>query len=45
MALYTYSRWDGTQQLFPIHEEELMELLAEQLTTHGDISSALSSLA
>ena len=44
MALYTYSRWDGTQQLFPIDEEELMGLLAEQLTIHGDIPSALASL-
>ena len=45
MLFYQYSRWDGTQQIFPVHEEDLMEQLAELLVTHGDISSALRSMA
>ncbi len=45
MPFYRYSRWDGTQQVFPIHEEELMEQLSEQMVTQGDITAALRSMA
>ena len=45
MPFYRYSRWDDTQQVFPIHEEDLMEQLSEQLVTQGDVAAALRSLA
>ena len=45
MPFYRYARWDGTQQVFPIQEEDLMAHLSEQLVTQGDISNALRSMA
>ncbi len=44
MFVYRYSRWDGTQEVFPIHEDDLMEELSESLLSQGDVSSALRSL-
>ena len=45
MASYRYSCWDGSQQVFPVLQEDLMGQLSEHLVNHGDISSALRSLA
>ena len=45
MPFYWYSRWDGSQQVFPLHEDDLMEQLSEELVNSGDISKALSSMA
>ena len=45
MASYRYSCWDGSQQLFSVLQEDLMGQLSEHLVNHGDISSALRSLA
>ena len=45
MPFYKYSLWDGTQQIFPIHEGDLMDQLSDELVTHGDISNALKSMA
>ena len=45
MPLYRYTCWDGSQQVSPIGEEDLMEQLAEQMAAHGDVSVALRSLA
>ena len=44
MLFYRYSRWDGGQQVFPIHEDDLMEQLGDQLMNQGDVSSALKNL-
>ena len=44
MTSYRYSRWDGTQEVFPLHEDEVMEQLSEQFMAHGDVSSALRTL-
>ena len=44
MPFYRYSRWDGTQQVSPIHEDDLIEQLSEELVAHGDISNALRSM-
>jgi uncharacterized protein with von Willebrand factor type A (vWA) domain len=44
MPNFRYSQWDGTQQVFPIHEEDLMDHLSEQMVCYGDISKALHSL-
>ncbi|MBI2867122.1 MAG: hypothetical protein HYX97_02155 [Chloroflexi bacterium] len=45
MARYRYSRWDGSQEVFPLHEDDLMEELSEHLMSHGDVSSALRAMA
>ena len=45
MPLYRYSRWDGSQQVFPIGEEDLMDQLSEEMVVHGDITRALISMA
>ncbi|MBI4308599.1 MAG: VWA domain-containing protein [Chloroflexi bacterium] len=44
MAFYRYSRWDGTQEVFPLHEDEIMEELSDHLMTQGDVSSALKAM-
>jgi uncharacterized protein with von Willebrand factor type A (vWA) domain len=44
MVSYQYSRWDGSQDIFPPDAEELMERLAEHLMPSGSLTSALRSL-
>ena len=44
MPFYLYSRWDGTQQVFELNEEDLMEQLSEQLSNHGDVAQALEAM-
>ena len=44
MITYRYSRWDGSQEPFPLHEDDLMEQLSDQLMAQGDVSAALRSL-
>ncbi|MEK7874078.1 MAG: VWA domain-containing protein, partial [Chloroflexota bacterium] len=44
MVSYRYSRWDGKQEVFPLHQDDLMEELSDQLMSHGDVSSALESM-
>jgi uncharacterized protein with von Willebrand factor type A (vWA) domain len=41
---YTYSGWDGTQQINPLDPDELLDLLAEDLFQDGDLRSALERL-
>ena len=41
---YRYSRWDGTQKVFEIDEEQLMEELSSDLLAHGDVGRALRNL-
>ena len=41
---YHYSRWDGTQRVFEIDEEELMNQLAEDLLAHGSVHRSLRDL-
>ena len=41
---YKYSRWDGTQKIFDIDPEELMEQLSGELLAHGDVWRALREL-
>ncbi|MBI4302382.1 MAG: VWA domain-containing protein [Chloroflexi bacterium] len=43
MNVYRYSRWDGTQE-FLFNAEEVMDALADDLTTHGDLWRALQRL-
>ncbi len=44
MALYRYSRWDGSQQGFDLDEDEVMDSLADDILAHGDVDRALRSL-
>src|SRR5215210_1669790 len=41
MNYFRYSRWDGSQQLSPFDPDELIEQLADDLLTDGDIRTAL----
>ena len=44
MISYKYSRWDGTQQLFRLVPEELLDELSQDLLTYGDLQTALRRL-
>ncbi len=41
---YRYSQWDGTQRIFEIDADELMDLLSEDVLSKGDIMQALRDL-
>ncbi len=41
---FTYSRWDGTQRGFEVDADALLDELADDLTYHGDINTALRKL-
>ncbi len=41
---FTYSRWDGTQNVFDIDDDALIDEFSESLLARGDVSSALRSL-
>ena len=43
-ARFTYSRWDGTQQLPDLDAEAVMEQLTDDLLQHGDVGAALRRL-
>ena len=43
-TLYRYSRWDGTQQLFPFDADELLEALSDELINDGDLARALQRM-
>ena len=44
MRSYRYSRWDGTQESLPVDGEDLMDEMAEELASHGDLRQALRNL-
>jgi len=41
---YRYSHWDGTQEVFDIDANELMDQLSEKLLSEGDVMKALRDL-
>lgn len=41
---YEYSRWDGTQDVSPFSAEDLIDALADDLITDGDLRSALQRI-
>ena len=43
-STYRYSHWDGTQSLFDLDAEELMDRLSSGLLEHGDLWKALREL-
>ena len=44
MATYRYSRWDDTQRVFDMDEDDVMESLADDILAHGDVNRALRNL-
>ena len=44
MPTYKYSRWDGSQQVFDLDDEDIMDSLSDDILEHGDINRALRSL-
>ena len=45
MPLYfQYSRWDGSQQVFDLDEDQLLDQLSKDVMEHGDLSRALRDL-
>ncbi|MBI2171075.1 MAG: VWA domain-containing protein [Chloroflexi bacterium] len=41
---YRYSQWDGSQRIFELDEETVMDELSEELMAHGDVQRALRNL-
>ena len=41
---YKYSHWDGTQQIFDIDADELMDQLSDEVLRQGDVMRALREL-
>ena len=41
---YRYSHWDGTQEIFQLHEDDIMEELSDYLMWDGDIAQALQRM-
>jgi len=37
MSAYKYSRWDGSQRVFQLDEGGLLEALADDILSHGDV--------
>lgn len=44
MRSYRYSGWDGTQDPFGVDADDLMDAMADELASHGDLSQALRNL-
>src|SRR5438270_7355809 len=41
---YRYSKWDGTQQPFPLDADTVLESISDDLMSHGDLNGALQRL-
>jgi uncharacterized protein with von Willebrand factor type A (vWA) domain len=44
MRSYRYSSWDGTQDPFAVDADDLMDAMADELASHGDLNQALRNL-
>ena len=44
MTIYRYSRWDGTQKVFDMDEDDIMEAISDDILEHGDVNRALRNL-
>ena len=44
MTTFRYLRWDGSQQVFDLDEDSIMESLSDDILAHGDINRALGNL-
>ena len=43
-SIYRYSQWDGTQNVFDMDADELMDHMSNELLNHGDLWKALRDL-
>ena len=41
---YHYSRWDGSQNIFDLDADQLMDMLSDDVLNNGDIMQALRDL-
>src|SRR5438270_4363467 len=41
---YRYSKWDGSQQAFPLDADTVLESISDDLMSHGDLNGALQRL-
>ena len=41
---YRYSQWDGTQRIFDLDADELMDRLSEEIMNQGDVNRALREM-
>src|SRR3989449_9336900 len=44
MKSYRYSMWDGTQDISAVDADDLMDAMADELTSDGDLNQALRNL-
>lgn len=44
MRSFRYSGWDGTQDPFDVNADDLMDAMADELASHGNIERALRNL-
>src|SRR5438477_5558426 len=44
MSIFRYSRWDGSQQVFPFSADDIMEALSDDLLADGDLWNALERI-
>ena len=44
MTTYRYSCWDGSQHVFDIDEDDVLDQLSDEVLAHGDLDRALRSL-
>ena len=42
--LFRYARWDGTQRIFELDGDDLMDQMSDELMAHGDVRRALRDL-
>ncbi|MBI4340157.1 MAG: VWA domain-containing protein [Chloroflexi bacterium] len=42
--LFRYARWDGTQRIFELDQDTVMDELSEDLLAHGDVQRALRNM-
>ncbi|MBI4312269.1 MAG: hypothetical protein HY681_10870, partial [Chloroflexi bacterium] len=44
MFRYRYSQWDGTQRIFELDDDTIMDELSEDIMAHGDLQRALRNM-
>src|SRR5437016_999981 len=44
VRIFRYSRWDGSQQVFPFSADDIMEALSDDLLADGDLWNALERI-
>ncbi|MBM3934762.1 MAG: VWA domain-containing protein [SAR202 cluster bacterium] len=44
MTTYRYSKWDGSQEISGLNEDELLDALSHDILEHGDVDRALRDM-